>query len=105
MNVNQPRKRGKRYALTKARKLEKTAAERLEEKRRAFKNDDIKRCEPSPDPVDEATDDAFFKFCDPENYPIFCHLDRRHLREFISMWANRCDPTEEVFEDEFEWKT
>jgi hypothetical protein len=100
-NNTKPKKRGKRYALQKARKLDKTEAELLEEKIRKSEMYGDKICSPAPDPVDKASDDAFEAFCKTENYPLFSHLDRSHLWNLIHNWTNRCDPFEE---EETEWK-
>lgn len=103
-SLNQPKKRGKRKALQKARKLDKTDAEILELKiRKSEKYGNNRPCAPSPHPVDEAADDVYFRFCNVENYPLFSHLNRSQIRSFINDWASRCDPAEEM-NDANEWK-
>ena len=80
-----PQKRGKKYALKKARQVEKTAEEirelalRKDESRCASE----RRCH-APDPLEEAADDLYFLFCDERNYPLFCYLDRATIKFFLA---------------------
>ena len=80
--MNKPKKRGKRYALQQARKLEKTPAEILEESLNK-PDDDEYRYEIETNPIDDAVDEIFYILNDSENYPLFCYLDRESLKKFI----------------------
>jgi len=79
--MNKPKKRGKRYALQQARKLEKTPEEILEES--LNKPEDEYRYEIETNPIDDAVDEIFYILNDTENYPLFCYLDRESLKKFI----------------------
>lgn len=82
MNMNKPKKRGKRYALQQARKLEKTPEEILEESLNQNNEHDY-RYEIETNPLEDAVDELFFILNDSENYPLFCYLDRESLKKFI----------------------
>lgn len=78
--MNKPKKRGKRYALQQARKLEKTPEEILEESLNQNNEDDY---EIETNPLEDAADELFYILNDSENYPLFCYLDRESLKKFI----------------------
>jgi len=80
--MNKPKKRGKRYALQQARKLEKTPAEILEESLNQNNEHDY-HYEIETNPLDDAVDEIFYILNDSENYPLFCYLDRESLKKFI----------------------
>ena len=88
-NAN-PKKRGKKHALKKARKLEKTEAELLELSfRHAEKNDKPRRS--SEDKHSLLIDDLYFEFCDVKNYPLFSFLARHNLDNFVKTFMSSED--------------
>jgi hypothetical protein len=88
-NAN-PRKKGKKYALKQARKLEKTEAELLELSFRHAEKNDKPRCS-TQDTHSLLIDDLYFEFCDAENYPIFSFLTRHNLDDFVKIFMSSED--------------
>ena len=88
-NAN-PKKRGKKHALKKARKLEKTKAELLELSFQHAEKNDKPRCS-IEDNHSLLIDDLYFEFCDVKNYPLFSFLTRHNLDNFVKTFMSSED--------------
>ena len=75
--TNMPRKRGKKYALKKARLLPKDTSDTIE------KYDYMPVQKFKEDPRDSVTDALWGKFNNPDNYPLFCYLNKDDLKAFV----------------------
>jgi hypothetical protein len=71
-----PRKRGKKYALKKARLLPEDTSHSIEEY-------DYMPVKKEKDPWDSVTDALWEKFNNPDNYPLFCYLNKDDLKAFV----------------------
>tara|TARA_Y100000389_G_scaffold204807_2_gene259806 strand:- start:3690 stop:4019 length:330 start_codon:yes stop_codon:yes gene_type:complete len=86
-SVKQPRKRGKKHALKKARVLQKTPEELLEMRYRKEENSTNYRQVEKSDNVELATEELYSLFCDENNYPLFCYLDYKMVHKFVKKWS------------------
>ena len=75
--TNMPRKRGKKYALKKARLLPKDTSDTIE------KDDYMSVKENKEDPRDSVTEALWEKFNNPDNYPLFCYLNKDTLKAYV----------------------
>lgn len=102
-SVKQPRKRGKKYALKKARELEKTPEELLEmQYQKEEKSTNYRQIEET-DQVELASEELYSLFCDEDNYPLFCYLDYKMVHEFVKKWSTLASTKHATTCDENGW--